>query len=82
MARIRLDSRLKHAGMTVFEKEIRLTQQAAGELDPQRLNDIFYSCKTDRPKVDNPHCQRISNAGRVCFEVDFEPERKSPNVFR
>jgi hypothetical protein len=28
----RLDSRLKHAGMTVFGKEISLTQQAAGEL--------------------------------------------------
>ena len=27
---IRLDSRLKHAGMTVFGKEIGLTQQAAG----------------------------------------------------
>src|SRR4029453_3533322 len=29
----------------------------------------FYSCETGRPKVDNPHCQRISKAGRVCFEV-------------
>ena len=28
--RFRLDSRLKHAGMTVFGKEISLTQQAAG----------------------------------------------------
>jgi hypothetical protein len=27
---IRLDSRLKHAGMTVFGKKISLTQQAAG----------------------------------------------------
>jgi hypothetical protein len=26
--------RLKHAGMTVFGKEIILEQQAAGELDP------------------------------------------------
>jgi len=26
----RLDSRLKHAGMTVFGKDISLTQQAAG----------------------------------------------------
>jgi hypothetical protein len=26
----RVDSRLKHAGMTVFGKEISLTQQAAG----------------------------------------------------
>jgi len=28
--RFRLDSRLKHAGMTDFGKEISLTQQAAG----------------------------------------------------
>jgi hypothetical protein len=28
--RFRLDSRLKHAGMTVFGKEISLTQQVAG----------------------------------------------------
>jgi hypothetical protein len=28
--RIRLDSRLKHAGMTIFGKEIRLMQPAAG----------------------------------------------------
>jgi hypothetical protein len=30
--RIRLDSRLKHAGMTVFGKKINLTQQAAGNM--------------------------------------------------
>ena len=30
--RFRLDSRLKHAGMTVVGKELSLTQQAAGNL--------------------------------------------------
>jgi hypothetical protein len=30
--RIRLDSRLKHAGMTVFGKKINLTQQVAGNM--------------------------------------------------
>jgi len=30
--RIRPDSRLKHAGMTVFGKKINLTQQAAGNM--------------------------------------------------
>jgi len=36
--RARLDSRLKHAGMTDFGETIHLTQQAAGNR-PKRLND-------------------------------------------
>ncbi len=36
--RIRLDSRLKHAGMTVFGKKINLTQQAAGNMTRGDLN--------------------------------------------
>ena len=37
--RIRLDSRLKHAGMTIFGKEISLTQQAAGNMTRRDLNN-------------------------------------------
>ena len=36
--RILLDSRLIHAGMTVFGKEIRSTQQSCEGYDPQRFN--------------------------------------------
>ena len=38
--RIRLDSRLKHAGMTVFGKKISLTPQAANELPRSKLRGI------------------------------------------
>jgi hypothetical protein len=41
--RIRLDSRLKHAGMTVFGKKINLTQQAAGNMTRSDSNN----CQSD-----------------------------------
>ena len=52
----RLDSRLKHAGMTVFGKEISSTQQAAGELDPQRLKKPAQHCLRERSAAMLPNC--------------------------
>ena len=37
----RLDSRLKHAGMTDFEKDITLMQQAGGNR-PTGIEDLAY----------------------------------------
>ncbi len=43
--RFRLDSRLKHAGMTVFGKKISLTQQAAGKIRPAEIKKARYDDK-------------------------------------
>jgi hypothetical protein len=39
-SRVRLDSRLKHAGMTEFGEKIHLTQQVRG-IDPKRSKDAI-----------------------------------------
>ena len=46
--RIRLDSRLKHAGMTVFGKKTNLTQQAAGNMTRSDLTIMFKTSKNLR----------------------------------
>ena len=46
--RIRLDSRLKHVGMTVFGKKTNLTQQAAGNMTRSDLTIMFKTSKNLR----------------------------------
>jgi hypothetical protein len=48
----RLDSRLKHAGMTDFEKEIILTQQAAGNRPTEiQLNRLLSMSQPEHDSI-------------------------------